>query len=278
MYKLVLSIVIVIVGVLFFANLLSERFNNGIILDSKPSIDTPNDSYHTFLVCIGMSNAFQQCEHWIRVQNNALSDQINSDLIIINCAVGSHAIERWNNESYDDLLWNSCDRQLKLNNISNTDNVYVWHKAAMQFLTEYDESGTRQLLSSEKAYESLLVELSTFSERIVEKMPYVSTVFVSGRSYGGFATNIERGEPYSYENNLAINEWVQNNPSVKGVMYMLGPSLWGPNCANATNLSQFCYQRSDYSPDGVHMSMQGRSKVVRILNEFFIDYEWYSKE
>ncbi len=229
-----------------------------------------SDSEEYVLICIGMSNAMQECDDWLQKVNGPLKESINEHLTIINCAVGGHAIERWNDPAYDAKLWDACTEKIKDAKLQPSQVQFVWHKAALQFVR--DEQG--EILTSDSANLKLYSALDTFSDRLHEKFPSVEKVFISGRSYGGFAENPERGEPFSFQSNEVISSWVEQNDYRNGIAYAVGPYLWGPDCEDA-DTGSFCYERKDYQEDGIHPASGAKNKITQIIHDYFNQFEWY---
>lgn len=116
------------------------------------------------------------------------------------------------------------------------------------------------------------------SSRVPSKFPSVQSVYISSRSYGGFAGKPSCGEPLSYEEGHALNQWLASNQSVDGIWYGWGGYLWAPACSTGVmNGSGVCYDREDYVEDGVHPSTSGRAKISRILHARFGEHAWYRR-
>ena len=228
------------------------------------------------VICIGMSNGSQECEDFIEKVDGLYSDEVGPFVRVVNCAVGGHAIERWNDPGEDADLWDRCLGQRLPNAGVRPDQVRViWHKAANQFTT-VDGVPKPPYPSAESDHDAVLANLSVFAERVRAKFPAVQAVHTSSRSYGGFSSNPGRGEPLSYEEGHALNTWLRDHPMVDGVWYGWGPYLWAPECVTGeTNGGGICYVRSDYVNDGTHPSPDGRAKVSELVHEAFRRYTWY---
>ena len=229
------------------------------------------------VVCIGMSNATQECSEWIRQITSAWKSEVSSNVRVVDCAVGGHAIEKWIDPTFDATLWNDCINRkipqagLRLNQVR-----VIWHKAADQFGVEDDHTSLPFYPSPDSDYQNFFNNLTTFSARVKPMFPAVQAVYTSSRSYGGFTSNPARGEPLSYEEGHALNTWLSAHTSVDGVWYGWGPYLWAPACESGeTNGTGVCYIRSDYQGDGVHPSETGRVKIAREIHSFFRTQSWY---
>lgn len=229
------------------------------------------------LVCVGMSNANQECTDFQSRVRAELAAEVNPAVRVVNCAVGGHAIEKWNDPAFDAVLWDRCIAQRLPAAGVRLDQVRViWHKAANQFTSGAGGSPLPTYPASGSDYEAFIRNLSTFATRAPSKFPALQAVYTSSRSYGGFAGSADRGEPLSYEEGHALNQWLRTNGRVAGVWYGWGPYLWAPACATGvTNASGVCYDRADYVDDGVHPSPSGRAKVSRMLHQRLRQHGWY---
>lgn len=247
-----------------------------LVDNGEPTV-TPVDGV-IGLVCIGMSNANQECGDFIQRLQGAWTGEVNASVRVVNCAVGGHAIERWNDPSYDDRLWDDCIARKLAQRSVRPDQVRVlWHKAANQFTTVAG-SPKPAYPAAGSDYEAFLANLSVFAARVKAEFPSVQAVYTSSRSYGGFASNPGRGEPLSYEEGHALNTWLRDNSEAQGVWYGWGPYIWAPDCASAVrNGSGVCYVRDDYVADGVHPSASGRAKVSEQLHAWFSRHGWYRR-
>lgn len=225
------------------------------------------------VVCIGMSNANQECDDFITRFNTEYRAATNPAVVVVNCAVGGHAIERWNDPAFDGDLWRRCvDTRLPAAGLRVEQVRVLWHKAANQFTNpgvSYPASGSD--------YDVFLRNLGTFAQRVPTFFPATQAVYTTSRSYGGFGAP-NRGEPLSYEEGHALNTWLRSNARVGGVWYGWGPYIWAPDCAaGITNAAGTCYVRADYVADGVHPSASGRAKVSAQLHAFFLTQSWYRR-
>lgn len=244
--------------------------------DNGAPLVTPVDGI-IGLVCVGMSNGFQECGDFETRVRTEYSAEVNAGVRVVNCAVGGHAIERWNDPAEDGDLWDRCTTQRLPAAGVRLDQVrVVWHKAANQFTTGAGGAALPTYPSAGSDYEAFIRNLGVFASRVRSKFPAVQAVYTSSRSYGGYANSITRGEPLSYEEGHALNQWLTANPVVDGVWYGWGPYLWAPACSSgSTNGSGVCYDRVDYVTDGVHPSSSGQAKVSRMLHERFRRDTWY---
>ncbi len=229
------------------------------------------------VVCIGMSNANQECEDFMQKMTGAFAGQINPQVRFVNCAVPGNAIERWNDPAHE-KLWRQCvERKIPQAGLRPEQIRVVWHKAADMFTTDASGAAYPPYPDPNADYFHFYENLTTFASLLHEKLPSVQAVYVTSRSYGGFADKASRSEPHSYEEGLALNEWLKEHPMVDGVWYGWGPYIWAPDCASgATNGSGVCYERSDFQGDGIHPAQGARDKVSQMLHERLSAFDWYA--
>jgi len=246
------------------------------LIDRPAPAITPVDGV-IGVVCVGMSNAAQECNRWAQQVNGPWRSEVRGAVRIVNCAVGGHAIERWNDPAFDATLWNDCiGRRLGLAGVRLDQVRVIYHKAANQF----GASGGVQLppLPSAAAnYHLFLANLGAFASRVPGRFPNARAVYTTSRSYGGFAgPGSPRGEPQAYEEGHALNRWLAEHASVGGVWYGWGPYIWAPTCTTGvTNASGLCYTRDHYRDDGVHPTAAGEVEIARRIHDRFRREAWY---
>jgi len=228
------------------------------------------------VVCIGMSNANAECQRFLRNVDQAAFPGVSSAVRVVNCAVNGFAIERWNDPAWDPQSWDACINQRLAERGVTPDQVRViWHKAA-----DIDVIVNGALLppypDPDSDYFNFYDNLTTFAGRVSQKFPSVQAIYTSSRSYAGFSTVPERGEPLSYEQGHALNRWLDDFPNLNGVWYGWGPYVWAPDCASGTtNGGGICYVRADFMDDGYHPSTTAMDKISGLLDARFRQHAWY---
>jgi hypothetical protein len=247
------------------------------LVDQEQPIVLPVDGV-IGVVCVGMSNAAQECADFMARRQGEYAAEVNSAVRIVNCAVGGHAIERWIDPAFDATLWDACRTQRLPQAGVRIDQVLVlYHKAANQFTLGPGGMPRPTYPASDSDYQVFLGHLTSFAARVRAEFPAVRAVYTSSRSYGGFAGTVGRGEPLSYEEGHALNTWLASHPVVDGVWYGWGGYLWAPDCAaGITNGGGVCYTRDDYQADGIHPATGARAKVSRLLHDRFRSHAWYA--
>lgn len=228
------------------------------------------------VVCVGMSNATQECSHYIGALRTRFAGRVNPQVTVVDCAVGGHAIERWIDPADDARLWTACVQEKIPAAGLRVDQVrVVYHKAANQL--PYADGATYPTPGSD--YFTFIDHLGVFAGRVRGFLPAVQAVYTSSRSYGGFTDRAERGEPRSFEEGMALNAWLAEHPVVDGVWHGWGPYLWAPPCASGeTNGGGICYDRADFQADGIHPAQGAREKIAGLIDARFREHAWYPGE
>lgn len=228
------------------------------------------------VVCIGMSNAETECRRFIRRVDQGVFQGIASEVRFVNCAVPGFAIERWNDPAWDAESWETCvNLRLPERGVTPDQVRVIWHKAA-----DINVTVNGALLppypDPESDYFNFIGNLTVFAGRLSQKFPSVQAVYTTSRSYAGFSTTPDRGDPLSYEQGHALNRWLGDFPDFNGVWYGWGPYIWAPDCATGTTSgSGLCYVRADFLADGYHPSTSGADKVGDLLHARFSQHDWY---
>ena len=121
-------------------------------------------------------------------------------------------------------------------------------------------------------------------QRIVQLMrprfPNLKLVYLSSRTFGGYARTPLNPEPYAYESGFAVKWLIEqqlrgepdlnNSPArgpVKAPWLSWGPYLWANGLKKRAD--GLFYAESDFGGDGTHPSASGRRKVAEQLRAFF---------
>jgi hypothetical protein len=130
----------------------------------------------------------------------------------------------------------------------------------------------------------LLERLGAITRALRARYPNLKQVFVSSRTYGGYATTRLNPEPYAFESGLSVKWLVEAqirqtegraaDPRAGALRFPAdapwlawGPYLWarGP-VLRSDGLS---WRRRDFEGDGVHPNFRGEEKVGSLLLDFF---------
>jgi Cu/Ag efflux protein CusF len=235
--------------------------------DGKPSADGK-----IVLLSIGMSNTGQASEGFAQLLG-AETDK-NPSLVFVNGAQGGMTAKKIQNP--DDMgsgteYWTVVDRRLKKAGVSRAQVQAIWIKQADAVPTE----------GFPKYAQTLQAELARVVQIFPERFPHAKLVYLSSRTFGGYAKSKLNPEPYAYESGLSvkwlIEEQIKGDKSlnfdssqgaVKAPWLSWGPYLWANGSTKRAD--GFSWDEKDFSPsDGTHESPSGQEKVGKLLLEFF---------
>lgn len=244
-----------------------------------PSI-TPVDGV-IGVVCIGMSNANQECGRLLAAigSGGPWAAEVSPAVRLVNCAVGSHAIERWIDPAFDATLWDVClGPKLAARGVRRDQVRVILHKAANQYGLGAGGAALPHFPAASSNFAAFERNLTAFAARVRPAFPNVQAVYTSSRSYGGFTSRPDRGEPQAYEEGHALNRWLAANPRVDGVWYGWWAYLWAPECTTSVrNGGGVCYERADFVDDAVHPSASGQIKIARLMHDRLRQEAWYRR-
>ena len=232
----------------------------------------PSETGKIVLLSIGMSNTSQASQGFAR--NLAKFEDKNPRLVFVNGAQGGMTASR--TQDPDDggsgtQYWSVVDKMLKNAGTTNAQVQVVWIKQA--------DAGPREGFP---AYaKKLQAEMTKIVQILPKRFPNVKLCYLSGRTYGGYATTGLNPEPYAYESGFSMKWLIEEQlKGDKALNYdpargkVSAPWLsWGPNLwANGTkkNPDGLYYEASDFVQDGTHHSPAGMDKLGRHILEFFM--------
>src|SRR4029077_8873695 len=112
-----------------------------------------------------------------------------------------------------------------------------------------------------------------------QRYPNLKLVYLSSRSYAGYAENDLNPEPFAFEGAFAVRWLIQDQikgaeslsyASGKAPLLLWGPYLWADG-EKGRKTDDLIYKREDYRDDGTnpHPSELGRQKIAEQLVKFF---------
>lgn len=208
------------------------------------------------LLSIGMSNTTQEFSEFVRESASARTDP---HLVIVDGAQGGQDAEIVSNPSAD--YWQVLDRRLAAAGVTDAQVQAVWLKEALKGPTEAFPADAKRLQAD-------LHEIVTL---LRARFPNLRLVYVSSRTYGGYATTPLNPEPYAYQSGFAVRWLVQEriNGALQGRPWVAwGPYLWTNGTKGRSDgLVWTCADVR--SSDGTHPSPSGQKKVAQLLLKFF---------
>lgn len=250
-----------------------------------------NGDEHPFgkyvLVSIGMSNTSQEwcsassappCTAWSLMGRAASDPTINhASLVIVNGAADSQDAAMWTSPtspSYERI------RTVRLNPLGLSENQVqiAWVKVA----TARPVAGLPPDTADAHLF---LATLGQALRTLKIRYPNLQLVFLSSRTYGGYAAIDLSPEPYAYEEGFSV-KWaiesqmnevrgIPGNPRAGSLDYtkkaaplvLWGPYLWADGVTPRSD--GLSWLRTDFEEDGTQPSQSGESKVGASLLEFF---------
>jgi hypothetical protein len=240
--------------------------------DGKPSADGK-----VVLLAVGMSNTNQAFGGFMRVARN--DREINPKLVLVNGAVGGMTASIIQNpdggrqapDGRRVSYWTEVDNALGKAGVSRAQVQAVWIKQADAFPDQ----------GFPKYAQILQAELSKIVQLLHERFPNLKLVYLSSRTYGGWAKTRLNPEPYAYESGFSVKWLIEEQikgdaalnydpkkGTVKAPWLSWGPFLWANGTAKRAD--GFSYEENDFTEnDRTHESLQGQEKIGKQLLQFF---------
>lgn len=239
------------------------------------------------LVSIGMSNTSEEwcsktsrppCTAWSFMGRAVADASVNRySLVIVNGAEDGQVAAAWTSPTSPNYDRIKIARLAPLG-LSENQVEIAWVK-----LTDARPK-TSLPADSADAY-IFLSNLGQVLRALKARYPQLLLVFLSSRTYGGYATTDWNPEPYAYEEGFSVKWAIESqinemrglppNPGAgsldyakkKAPLILWGPYLWADGLSPRSD--GLVWQRSDFEEDGAHPSQSGESKVAAMLLDFF---------
>lgn len=216
-------------------------------------------------VAVGMSNTSMEFETFLDQADDI--PQLNPAVVFVDGAQHGKASQFVANP--EDAYWTVLQERLAEAGLGNEQVQIVWLK----------EARARTNLPFPLDALLLKADLREIVELLYERFPNLKIVYLSSRTYGGYATIDLNPEPYAYQSAFAVKWLVEdqiegniglNYDPDQGTVYApwlsWGPYLWADGLA--AEHEGFVWERSDFSFDGTHTSPSGQAKVAGLLCHF----------
>jgi hypothetical protein len=235
------------------------------------------------LLSVGMSNTTQEFSAFKRLAD-ADGDK-NPHLTIVDGAQGGMTAFRIMDPESDSgrKFWGTVDQRLENAGATRAQVQAAWIKEA--------DAGPRE--GFPQYARTLQGELGRIVRLMKGRFPNLKLVYLSSRTYGGYAKTLLNPEPYAYESGYSVKWLIEQQikgeaslnydpekGAVKAPWLSWGPYLW----ANGTTkrADGFSYEESDFGGDGTHPSAAGQRKVAELLLKFFKEdattKKWFVKQ
>jgi hypothetical protein len=236
------------------------------------ALGQPDPNGKIVLLSVGMSNTSQSSQGFEQALRSARD--VNPRVQFVNGAQGgmtAAAIQDPDDGRRGSQYWNTVDQRLQQANATRAQVQVIWIKQA--------DAGPTQ--GFPRYAETLQAELARIVRIFPQRFPNAKLVYLSSRTYGGYATTGLNPEPYAYESAFSvkwlIEQQIRGDKSlnfdpergeVTAPWLSWGPYLW----ANGSTPREdgFAYAPEDFAPnDGTHLSPSGQRKVGQLLLKFF---------
>ncbi|HUP19247.1 MAG TPA: hypothetical protein VM778_04745 [Gemmatimonadota bacterium] len=235
------------------------------------------------LLSIGMSNTTQEfcggpppCDPWTFAGQAAVDPLVDhATVAIVDGAFGGEPAEDWESPDHENYL-RILEERLAPRGLTEAQVQAVWIKQA---------NGRPERSLPDPAADAYVLErsLGGIVRALEERYPNLQIVYLSSRTYGGYALTQLSPEPYAYETGFAV-KWVVSaqieqartggaiDAESGDLAYTRAPWLaWGPYLwADGTEPRDdgLRWLRSDFGLDGTHPSRAGAAKVGDLLLDF----------
>jgi hypothetical protein len=239
------------------------------------------------LISIGTSNATQEwcsekssppCAPWTFMGKAAADPSVNHyTLVIVNGAADGQEAPAWTSPQSPNYDRIKVARLAPLG-LSENQVQAAWVKL--------DDAKPSVSLPADSADAYIfLTNIGQVLRALRARYPNLRIVFLSSRTYGGYATSDLNPEPYAYESGFSVKWAIESqinemrglpgNPRVGTLNYtkkaaplvVWGPYLWGNGATPRSD--GVVWDRADFEEDGTHPSHSGEAKVAGMLLEFF---------
>jgi hypothetical protein len=206
------------------------------------------------LLSIGMSNASVEFAAFKRTADR--DPQKNSSLVIVDGAQDGFDSRRARSQP---VFWETIDQRLSDAGVTPDQVQAVWLK----------ESVAGEQRRFPKDARGLQSDLRAILRIMRVRYPNVKLVYLSSRTYGGYAITGLNPEPAAYDSAYAVRGIIQERirGKIKGPWLFWGPYLWTDGMAGRND--GLVWSCDDVEDDGTHPSRSGIQKVVNMLTTFF---------
>jgi hypothetical protein len=206
------------------------------------------------LLSIGMFNASVEFAAFKRSADR--DPQKNPSLVLVDGAQDGFDSRRARSQP---VFWDNIDQRLSDADVTPEQVQAVWLK----------ESVAGEQRRFPKDARGLQSDLRAILRIMRVRYPNVKLVYLSSRTYGGYAITGLNPEPAAYDSAYAVRGIIQERirGKIKGPLLLWGPYLWTDGMAGRHD--GLVWNCNDVEEDGTHPSRSGIQKVVNMLTTFF---------
>jgi len=191
-------------------------------------------------------------------QNALLSTNVaNRRLVTVNGAQAGQDAELIKNPNA--TYWNGVDSRLQSAGVTRNQVEAVRLKEAV----------ANESLGFPQDALRLQTDLADIVTILGDRFPELRLVYVSSRTYGGYAVTPLNPEPFAYESGFAVKWLIENRIKANTTQPWVGwgPYLWTDGLRGRRD--GLIWTCDDVLSDGTHPSRSGRQKVADLLLQFF---------
>ncbi len=216
------------------------------------------------LMSVGMSNTTQEFSRFVQVAN--ADESRNPKLVIVDAAQGGKAADDWVDPA--NPTWKQADARLAAARVTPKQVQILWIKQARKVPSSLGEFP--------KHAQALEEDLKKIVSVAHDRFPNLNLIYLSSRTYAGYATTALNPEPYAYESAFSV-QWLvraqikNQDPALaydKAPVLLWGPYLWTDG-AKGREQDKLVWNKDDTANDGTHPSAGGQRKVAEQLLAFF---------
>lgn len=207
------------------------------------------------LLSIGMSNTTQEFSTFKQLAD---ADPLKSPrVVVVDGAQGGQDAVKVKDPTAP--FWSRVDQRLSAAGVTAKQVQVVWLKEAIAREHRVFPADAR----------GLQADLGAIVEVLRRRFSHLSLVYLSSRTYAGYATTSLNPEPYAYQSSFAVKWLVQDRIEgrLAGPWLAWGPYLWTDGTKGRSD--GLVWTCDDVRSDGTHPSESGRKKVADLLLRFF---------
>jgi hypothetical protein len=206
------------------------------------------------LLSIGMSSASLEFAAFKRSADR--DPQKSSTVVVVDGAQDGFDSRRTRSQA---VYWENVEKRLAQADVGPEHVQAVWLKQAV--------AGERRRFP--KDARGLQSDLRAIIRIMRVRYPNLKLVYLSSRTYGGYAITGLNPEPAAYDSAYGVRGVIQEriNGKLKGPLLFWGPYLWTDGLAGRSD--GLVWTCDDVEEDGTLPSKSGVQKVVTMLTTFF---------
>jgi hypothetical protein len=217
-------------------------------------------------LAVGMSSVTMEFQAFLKMAESEKG--LNPKLAFVDGAQNS--LTAFKTQEPGANFWKVIDSRLDIVGVTPKQVQAVWYKQA-------DANPTEGFAAAKK----LQAETEKIMQILHNKFPNLKIVYLSNRTYGGYAGIAMNPEPYAYENSFAvkwaIGDQLAGKPELnydpgKGEVHApwmaWGPDLWTDGVKGRQKDGLIWNEEDCLVGDRTHPSMKGREKVAKMLMDF----------